>query len=85
MLNIAIVIKKSIATGFKDRQFLDSPQPSLVTKTATVAAAPPGSADLGFIPLIHRQGSVMGGYAGCIITSGASVLSEILSKKIFNI
>lgn len=54
-------------------QFLFSPQSSLVTKTAKLLAAALGSADLGFMPLVLRQGHVMGGYAGCMITNCASV------------
>lgn len=83
MLHIATGIKKIIAIGIKYVQFLVSSRPSLVTKTATLAVAQLGSADLGYIPLILGQGSVMGGYAGGIITICASVLSEILSKKCF--
>lgn len=73
--NIAIRIKKIIAIGIKYMQFLVSSQPCLVTKTVTLAAAQLGSADLGCVPLILRQGSFMGGFAGCIITSSASFLS----------
>lgn len=82
LLNIAIVIKKSIVIGIKYMQFLVSPQPSLVTKTAKLLAAALGSANLDFISLILRQGPVMGEYAGHMITNCASVCQRFCPKNI---